>query len=524
MASFWSVPGVCTAALALALSSGSASADEVHRFAREDVLGTSFELKVHAKSREAAASIEGRILKEIDRLAKVMSTYDPESEVSKLNARPVESGEAIELSRELRDVLIEAESVGRASRGAFNAYLGESIALWRQAAKDNRLPDSSAVAEAASRARAGFRMRRQNRRRVLSRQAAGRFQLDAIAKGAMMDRAVRAALRSFPDCPGLLLDIGGELLAYGEVSWEVGIANPRRAEDNAPPLARVALRNLAIATSGAYARGMTIEGKEYSPIIDPRTGAPAVGVRSATVICGRASTADALATALCIMTPEEGLAMIEQRSEAVCLIVDERGAVHRSRGFQALESGAASAREPSGAWPDKERVVVEFELRNSDTAGGSSGRRRRFKRHFVAVWVEDAAGRRVRLLAIWAQRGEEKYIRDLNDFWKHGWVLSGEGDDPLKIRSVSRATRKPGRYRLAWDGRDDAGKSMPPGRYTIRIDVNREHGPPNGRERHTTAAVVIDCGGKPASARGVDQPELGGVKVRYGPAKKAKYF
>jgi len=133
----------------------------------------------------------------------------------------------------------------------------------------------------------------------------------------------------------------------------------------------------------------------------------------------------------------------------------------------------------------------------------------------MAAWVEDLEGRRVRLLALWFDRGEMKYVRDLNTFWKEAWVLQGGGSNPRQLRAWTRATRSPGRYTLTWNGLDDTGEAVPQGRYRLRLDVNRENGP--HRERHTLASVELDCGASPARASAPDQPELGEVAARYGP-------
>lgn len=487
------------------------------QFSRENVLGTSFDLKVRADSEESAKAVESAVLAAVDRACKVLSNYDPASEISRINAQVFKSGEAIGVSGELYELLAEAAAIQKNSGGAFNAYLGDVLELWRSAGKSGQEPEKEALAKALEGAKAGFRVRRDRRQMTLTRLGPGRFQLDAIAKGFIMDRAAQAGMR-VRGCHSLMLDIGGEIIATGE-SWELGIADPKRSEDNAPPLTRVSVRNLALATSGDYARSIKVGEGSRNHIIDARTGIPARGVTSATVISGRASEADALATALCVLTPAEGIELVEKRSGAVCLLVDASGKIYRSRGFAAFEVASPAAPPPaSSAWPKDYRAVLSFTLK--DSSGGSD---RRFKRHFVGAWVEDSCGRRVRILAVWAERKELKYIRDLDEFWKFAWVLPGGGDNPSAIASISRATRAPGEYKLLWDGLDDSGKPVPQGRYVIKIDINREKGPPSGREIHTAAALEIECKDTAMKASAADQPELGSVSVSYGPDDRKKF-
>jgi hypothetical protein len=143
-----------------------------------------------------------------------------------------------------------------------------------------------------------------------------------------------------------------------------------------------------------------------------------------------------------------------------------------------------------------------------------------FNRHFVGAWVENAAGRRVRILALWAKRDEFGYVRELDDFWRNAWILAGEGTSTRRLRGISRATRRLGTYSLVWDGKNDAGRPLPQGLYSLHLDINREDGPPKEREIHTHSSIDIFCGDMAAANAVADKPELRGVKATYGPGGK----
>ena len=490
-------------------AAGLASAGEVtvHRFDREAVLGTSFHLSVLTDDAEVAAACERRALEAIERLRQVLSTWDADSELSRLNAVGWDA-RAGTVSEELAAVLRASLRWREQTGGVFHPYLGELHDAWRRAGESGQEPEASrleALAAAAS-ADAGFTL---DDARRLACTRDGRFDLDGIAKGFIIDRALEAALDGAEGVKGALLEIGGDLRVWGSgvagrplAPWVVEVADPRDSADNAPPLATLALDERAVASSGGYARPLVIDGKRYPQLFDPRSGRPAMGVLGATVVAVDAATADALATALCVLPVAEGIACAE-RAGAECAIVDVDGGLHTSSGWAAL----AAATEPA-LWDSEARV--EFAFRLVDSTGG-----RRFKRHYVAVWVEDMAGKRIKLLALWARRGEMKYLRDLPAFWREAWLGSGGEDNPKALRTRSRATRKPGAYTLSWDGTDEDGKLVPRGRYRIRIDINREHGP--NRERHTEAALELDCGAAAVSAAAEDQPELADVRASYQP-------
>ena len=114
-------------------------------------------------------------------------------------------------------------------------------------------------------------------------------------------------------------------------------------------------------------------------------------------------------------------------------------------------------------WNDKFELALELEI--SQPGGGRS------RRPYVAVWVEDADGAPVRTLALWANTGRgRRWLPDLRRFMRG--QRAGGGD----LATVSSATRIPGRYSLAWDGRNDAGQPVEQGQYFLCVEAAREHG------------------------------------------------
>jgi len=483
--------------------------ERVTTFRRENVLGTSFSLTLVGPGEVQAEQLERVVLEEIEHLRRVFSAWDPESELSTINALPWDQRKDVAISPELAHVLRLARLWRLSSGRAFDGYLGALHDTWREAARAGEPPAPEALAEfaAAARSGVGFRLSKQGEQDVLTCTRAGRFDLDGIAKGYAINRGFDALLEVAPDLEGALLELGGDLRVTGNcrrglrAPWLIDVADPRDAADNSPALAQLAISAGALASSGGYARALPGGGH----LLDPRSGQPARGVLGATVLAKDALTADALATALCVLDPEAGL-KLAATTRAECAIVDAEGAVHTSPGwarFLAPEGGL----EP---WPEGYRVELGFTLVDSTPE-------RRFKRLGLAAWVEDASGKRVRLLALWFDRGEMKYVKDLDAFWEDAWIGSGGENQPSAVRRWTRASRAPGHYTLAWDGLDDAGLQVPQGTYRLRVDVNREKGPPSGREQHTVASVELVCGAATITGEADDQPELREVRARYGP-------
>lgn len=476
------------------------------QFHHEGVLGTSLDLQVRAVDEAQAALVESTALAEIERLRKILSTYDPESEISRFNA----SAGTVKCSPELLDVLGFYDLWNAKSAGAYNGHLGELIAAWKAAEKTGVPPDAATLQRIVrTLGQPGWKIDRVAG--TATRFPGGAITMDSVGKGYIISKAAVAVRAKVPAVQGFLLNIGGDIFASGVsapgMPWTVGVADPKRTADNAPPLTQVRITNRAISTSAAYERGYTVGGRRFSHIFDPRTGLPADAVASATVIASNTANSNALATTLCVLKPEQGLALVRQTPDVECLIIAADGRQFRSPRFASLEvrpaAPAITTAPPAktGAWPGGYEVALTITLK-TPPPGGKGGP----KRPYVAVWVEDESAQRVRTVAVWGNR--RKYLPDLRTWWKVAQ------QDEAWAQSVTRATRPAGQHRIAWDGLDDQGKPVPAGTYTVFLEVNREHG------THATESGKIVCGKVAAKGTIAAATEFAAVEITFGPAGK----
>jgi thiamine biosynthesis lipoprotein len=293
-------------------------------------LGTVIELRVWADADRADAIVTAA-LDEIDRLQRIFDSHDPASNLNRWRAGTAEA------APELAEVLALADGWRERSGGAFDPAVGALVALWDEAARDDRVPTDEALAEvlAAMADPADERHRPSN--------------LNALAKGWIVDRALdRAldhALDHHPDV-GLTINAGGDLRHRGPRPLIVGIEDPARPYDNVAPLVRISLAGGALATSGGARRGWTIAGRRYSHVIDPRTGRPVDHVGSASVLAPDAATADVVATVLSVCPVDEGLSFVGG--------LGDRGDRGDLRGVGCLIVTAERSLHRGGCWPDVE--------------------------------------------------------------------------------------------------------------------------------------------------------------------------
>jgi thiamine biosynthesis lipoprotein len=171
-----------------------------------------------------------------------------------------------------------------------------------------------------------------------------RIGIGGIGKGWSVDRAAAVLeSRGFFD---YTVAGGGDLRVRGakpDGPWTIGIAHPRRTGGL---IGRVRVDRGSIVTSGDYQRFFEVDGVRYHHILDPRTGRPARGAVSVTVIAPDATAADALSTGLFVLGPARGIEVAEALPGVEALIVDERLELHRTSGFPALlderEAGGAA--------------------------------------------------------------------------------------------------------------------------------------------------------------------------------------
>ena len=294
------------------------------------LMGTLWSITVADHGRpEPARSAAEEALREVDRIEKLMSEWMPESPISQVNAAA--GGKPVEVPAEVSALLQRALAYGARSGGAFDVSWRGMGGIWRFDA-GFRLP-SAAEVEAGLR-NVDYRAVRLQGNNVSLTRPGMAIGLGGIAKGYAVDRAA-AVLRKagFPDS---LVAGAGDIMASGTKygsPWRLAVQDPRG--ERGQSLGTVALRDAAISTSGDYERFQMVGGVRYHHIMDPRTGWPARGSMSVSVLAPTAEQTDALATTLFVLGPEKGLALARELG-VDALIIGDDGRRHATDGFAAF--------------------------------------------------------------------------------------------------------------------------------------------------------------------------------------------
>ena len=287
-------------------------------------MGLPFRIVLYATEAEAKPAADAAFAR-IAQLNDILSDYDTDSELSRLS-RSAGEGKSVPVSQDLWNVLARAQELARRSDGAFDVTVGPVVSQWRRARREKKLPPPARL-EAAL-AAVGWEKLHLDPRARTARLVAPEMRLDlgGIAKGYAVDEAQKV-LRARGITRALVAG-GGDMAASdappGKRGWRIEVAPLDLT--NAPPARFVLLRHHALATSGDVFQRVEIDGVRYSHIVDPMTGLGLTDHSLVTILARDCTTADALATAVSVLGPALGLALVETTPATAACIVRKPGA------------------------------------------------------------------------------------------------------------------------------------------------------------------------------------------------------
>jgi len=292
------------------------------------LMGNNFEISVVAKDEAWALSKIDLAVAEIQRIEKLLTTYNDQSETNKINhyagIKPViVSTETIQLiQRSIR--------ISEITQGAFDITYGSvDKSLWNFDTSMQSLPDESTAKRMVR--LINYRNIEINipESTVYLREKGMRIGFGGIGKGYAAERAKYILKKEMVEAG--IVNASGDLTTWGlqpdGTAWTIGIVHPNFANTI---FSYMNVTDMAVATSGNYEKFIMIGGKKYSHTINPRTGLPVTGIKSVTIISPNAEIADAMATPVTIMGIEAGLAMINQIKQIEAIVIDDNNNLYTS--------------------------------------------------------------------------------------------------------------------------------------------------------------------------------------------------
>jgi thiamine biosynthesis lipoprotein len=283
-------------------------------------MGSRFDISIVAND-----SVEGfkhiyTAIDEITRIERLISSWDPNSQTSKINAS---AGIApVKVDLELYQLIERALKISELTDGAFDISYASMDKIWKFDGSMTKMPSNEAIEQSVS--KVGYEniiLKRENQT-VFLKQKGMKIGFGAIGKGYAADKAKALLIKNGVSAG--IINASGDLNTWGTnpngKEWLVAIVNPLNKNK---VFSWLPVKNSAVVTSGNYEKYIKFNGVLYTHIIDPRTGLPSTGILSVTIFTITAELADALATSVFVMGVETGLDFINQLNGVECVIVDK---------------------------------------------------------------------------------------------------------------------------------------------------------------------------------------------------------
>ncbi|GER94682.1 FAD:protein FMN transferase [Dissulfurispira thermophila] len=288
-------------------------------------------ITVSSNSEEKAKEAINKAFNEMDRLARLLNFYSEDSEISMINRNA--GNKPVKVSPETLEIIDKAIYTSQNTEGAFDITVGPVVKLWDF--KNKAMPDEKLIK--AKLKLVGYKniVVDKEKSMIFLKTKGSQIDLGGIIKGYAADKAVDV-LRKNGIQSGIVA-IAGDIKVFGKKPdggfWNIGIQNPRQKSDRDEIIATIGLSDTGISTSGDYERFFIKDGKRYHHLLNPKTGYPAYGCQSATVITKEAALTDAFATGIFILGPQKGMDALK-RLGFDGVIIDKDGKIYVTEGIK----------------------------------------------------------------------------------------------------------------------------------------------------------------------------------------------
>lgn len=289
------------------------------------LLGTEVTITVLHSNPSYAKSAINLAFNEIARIEELLSHTKNNSELYKLN----KNGYVENISLDFLKIIKKSFYYSNLTNGAFDITVQPILDLYKKTFKQGRAPTREEIEEVLK--LVNYEDVILHHRNVSFRKKGMKITLGGIAKGYAIDKAITALKKL--GIKHALIDAGGDIRALGDKNgkpWRIALENPRNKREY---ITIINLKDKAIATSGDYERYFD-EKKKFHHIINPKTGYSATELISVTIITDKAIDADALATAVFVLGPEQGLKLIESLSNVEGLLITSNKKIIKTSGFK----------------------------------------------------------------------------------------------------------------------------------------------------------------------------------------------
>jgi thiamine biosynthesis lipoprotein len=292
------------------------------------LMSSRFEVTAVSENDTLAWEAINAVIAETNRIEKLISEWDSTSQTSAINR--FAGIKPVTVDRELFDLIARSIKVSKLTDGAFDISFAPLYKVWKINEKINVLPTNDQI-EFAKKFVGYSKIILDNTNHTVFLQEKGmKIGLGGIGQGYVANACKHVMVQM--GIKAGLLNVSGDIITWGTQpdgsNWRIGIADPR---DKNVVISWLAVHDISVVTSGNYEKFMTVNGKRYGHIVDPRTGYPADHIGSVTIVSPDAELSDALATGVFVLGVDDGLNLVNQLKGVECLIIDDKNNLHPSK-------------------------------------------------------------------------------------------------------------------------------------------------------------------------------------------------
>ncbi|MFC4210417.1 FAD:protein FMN transferase [Pedobacter lithocola] len=290
------------------------------------LMGGRFDITLVAESKELAEQNIDSVIAEISRIENLISDWKSDSQISKVNQNA--GIVPVKVDKEVFELTKRAIELSKVTDGAFDISFAAMDKIWKFDGSMTQMPSAEIIKKSV--ALVGFQnvVLNQDSSTIFLKYKGMKIGFGALGEGYATDRCRKMMLTK--GIKSGIVNASGDMSTWGKQpngkKWLVGITNPIN-EDKI--LATISLENAAIVTSGNYRKFVEFNGKRYAHIINPKTGYPASGLISVTVVGPSAEIANGLSTSTMVLGKDEGMKFLEKYPNySYVLVTDGNEVIH----------------------------------------------------------------------------------------------------------------------------------------------------------------------------------------------------
>lgn len=295
------------------------------------LMGSRFEISALSDDEIIAHSAIESAIAEIKRIEKLISSWDANSQTSTVNTnagiRPVK------VDQELYDLIYRSKKISKLTDGIFDISFASLDKIWKFDGSMNHMPTQTEIDKSVKLINYKNIILNPDSTTIFLKEKNMKIGFGAIGKGYAANKAKK--LMQSMGIENGVVNAGGDLISWGfqedGQEWNIAITDPK---DKTKTIGWLNISNRAVVTSGNYEKYVEFNGVRYSHIINPKTGMPAQGTKSVTIICPDAELADALATSVFILGEKDGIDLINKLKGIECFLITDSDELKTSKNLK----------------------------------------------------------------------------------------------------------------------------------------------------------------------------------------------